>query len=202
MSGRINLDNISDDFKSYLQGLGLTEEQVNEAITVAVGNKNNLQTENKDSLVDAINEVFQRGDNVKNKLVDKLISEGSDVSTNNTFDELINKIALGKKYATGECNLTGGTVNGYSININVNLDFTPTVVFVLCDFYASRSSYMFVNLPNILVSNVSIINSSWSYTSAAKDSGDIKITQMDNEYIKISVGPAITLKAKKWFAIG
>ena len=38
------------------------------------------------------NEAFQRGDNVKTQLVDKLISIGLDVSTNNTFEELIRKI--------------------------------------------------------------------------------------------------------------
>lgn len=56
MSGRINLDNISDDFKSYLQGLGLAEEQVNEAISLFVGDKSELQTENKQNIVNAINE--------------------------------------------------------------------------------------------------------------------------------------------------
>lgn len=56
MSGRINLDNISEDFKSYLQGLGLTEEQVNEAIKLFVGNKELLETNDKSSIVNAINE--------------------------------------------------------------------------------------------------------------------------------------------------
>ena len=52
MSGRINLDNISDDFKSYLQGLGLTEEQVNKII----GDKELLNTDDKTNIVNAINE--------------------------------------------------------------------------------------------------------------------------------------------------
>ena len=52
MSGRINLDNISEDFKSYLQGLGLTEEQVNKII----GDKELLNTNDKTNIVNAINE--------------------------------------------------------------------------------------------------------------------------------------------------
>ena len=52
MSGRINLDNISEDFKSYLQGLGLTEEQVNKII----GDKELLNTDDKTNIVNAINE--------------------------------------------------------------------------------------------------------------------------------------------------
>ena len=47
------------------------------------------------------NEALQVGSNVKQSLVDKLTSEGLNVSTNNTFEELIGNIALGKKWASG-----------------------------------------------------------------------------------------------------
>lgn len=36
MSGRINLSNLSDSLKEHLNGLGLTEEQVNELIENAL----------------------------------------------------------------------------------------------------------------------------------------------------------------------
>lgn len=52
---------------------------------------NNLQTESK-TIVGAINEVFQRGNNVKQQLVDTLIAKGIDCSTSDTFEALINKI--------------------------------------------------------------------------------------------------------------
>ena len=82
MSGRINLDNISDDFKSYLQGLGLTEEQVNKII----GDKELLNTDDKTNIVNAINEnktsILElqtevngqrlRGINIANAIIDKL----------------------------------------------------------------------------------------------------------------------------------
>ena len=82
MSGRINLDNISEDFKSYLQGLGLTEEQVNEII----GDKELLNTDDKTNIVNAINEnktsILElqtevngqrlRGINIANAIIDKL----------------------------------------------------------------------------------------------------------------------------------
>ena len=41
------------------------------------------------------NEALQVGSNVKQSLVDKLTSEGANVSTNNTFEELIGGITLG-----------------------------------------------------------------------------------------------------------
>lgn len=60
---------------------------------VKVGDLNELQTDAKTSVVDAINELFQSGNNVKQKLVDTLIAGGvTDVSTNNSFDELIARI--------------------------------------------------------------------------------------------------------------
>lgn len=82
MSGRINLDNISEDFKSYLQGLGLTEEQVNKII----GDKELLNTDDKTNIVNAINEnktsILElqtevngqrlRGINIANAIIDKL----------------------------------------------------------------------------------------------------------------------------------
>ena len=63
----------------------------------------NLATkEEANNALNKANEAFLRGDNVKTQLVDKLISEGLDVSTNNTFEELIGGIALGKRWAKGE----------------------------------------------------------------------------------------------------
>lgn len=74
------------------------------AKTVDVGDKNQLQTADKANLVAAINEVKgaadqakQLGDNVKRQLVDKLISEGINVSTNNSFTDIINSIVIGRK---------------------------------------------------------------------------------------------------------
>lgn len=83
MSGRINLDNISDDFKSYLQGLGLTEEQVNEAIKLFVGNKELLETNDKSSIVNAINELKVNINTISEKVNDQLIT-----SVNNIIDNI------------------------------------------------------------------------------------------------------------------
>ena len=84
-------------------------------------------------------QAFQRGDEVKTKLVDKLISEGLEVSTNNTFEELIGNIALGKKWASGVSKAINGgkkakyypsnatvTVQG-AINVD-SLNFKPSLI--------------------------------------------------------------------------
>lgn len=58
----------------------------------SIGTLNNLQTTNKSTLVDAINEAFQFGNNVKENLVEALIAKNIDCSTSDTFETLISKI--------------------------------------------------------------------------------------------------------------
>ena len=58
----------------------------------ALGDSDQLLTNNKNSVVDAINEVFQCGNNVKQNLVDALIAKGVQASTSETFDSLIAKL--------------------------------------------------------------------------------------------------------------
>ena len=74
----------------------VTKEELNNNVntfTNGMGNLSSLSTNNKSSLVEAINEVFQSGVNVKQNLVDTLIAKGVECSTSNTFDELISFIA-------------------------------------------------------------------------------------------------------------
>ena len=87
----------------------------------------NLATkEEANNALNKANEAFQRGDNVKTQLVDRLISEGLEVSTNNTFEELIENISLGKKWATGTANITSiGNNHYYRVH---GLSFTPSVI--------------------------------------------------------------------------
>lgn len=59
---------------------------------MALGDGDQLLTNNKNSVVDAINEVFQYGNNVKQNLVDALIAKGVQASTSETFDSLIAKL--------------------------------------------------------------------------------------------------------------
>jgi hypothetical protein len=65
----------------------------NYATTTTTGSLSSLQTTAKGSLVAAINEVFQSGNNVKQKLVDALVAYGVNCSTSDTWDTLINHVA-------------------------------------------------------------------------------------------------------------
>jgi hypothetical protein len=111
--GEIRKENLHQSLIEHLNGLGLTEDQVNELIENAlveiseknveqdevvnglvdkVGELNGLMTEEKGDLVGAINEVFQYGVNVKQRLVGILASKGIDCSTSDSFDKLITDI--------------------------------------------------------------------------------------------------------------
>ena len=96
----------------------------------------NLATKGEvENALNKANESFQRGDNVKTQLVDKLISEGLNVSTNNTFEELIGNIALGKKWASGTGVQTDLSIgNDYRVYLSVKgLDFEPSVIIFFTD---------------------------------------------------------------------
>jgi hypothetical protein len=80
---RISDENVTDT--SELE----TQIQI---VDTKVGELSNLRTSDKDNIVDAINELFQYGNNVKQKLVDALIAKGIQASTSETFDSLIAKI--------------------------------------------------------------------------------------------------------------
>lgn len=62
-----------------------------DAIDAKVGDLSTLQTTNKSTITGAINELFQRGNSVKQKLVDTLIARDVESSTNETFESLLNK---------------------------------------------------------------------------------------------------------------
>lgn len=62
-----------------------------DAIDAKVGDLSSLQTSDKSTITGAINELFQRGNSVKQKLVDTLIAKEVEASTNETFESLLNK---------------------------------------------------------------------------------------------------------------
>ena len=142
------IDSAIQEVKGKIDGLELVASKVAMAdgstveatITTNKSNISTLQSEvsaNKTSILNntelanqaltKANEAFQRGDNVKTQLVDKLISEGLNVSTNNTFEELIGNIALGKKWAMG---LFGPTNIAYNqtIEVSYNFGFVPKTI--------------------------------------------------------------------------
>ena len=84
MAGRITIDNFSEELIEYMNKMGLTEEQVINIIKGNVtGDLDGLITSNKNSIVEAINELFQDVDSGKTIIADAI--DDSSVTKNSTF---------------------------------------------------------------------------------------------------------------------
>ena len=90
---KITIEELSGSLKEYLNGLGLSEAQVQELIDKfedeKIGDISQLSTEEKGSLVGAINELFQSANNGKQIIADAI---GSPLSSDDTFAAMGNSI--------------------------------------------------------------------------------------------------------------
>ena len=149
----ITIEELSQGLKDYLNTLGLTEEQVRSLMLSMIGNTGDLQTENKDNIVDAINDVktdvdialekadkaFQSGVNVKNNMVQAINSKITvpDITTENTWDDIVSSVsnikeaqgnALAADVLSGKTftNSTGNVISGTIVNRGGAVTVTPT----------------------------------------------------------------------------
>ena len=90
---KITIEELSGSLKEYLNGLGLTEAQVQELIDKfedeKIGDISQLSTEEKGSLVGAINELFQSANNGKELIANAI---GEPVSSEDTFSAMSDDI--------------------------------------------------------------------------------------------------------------
>ena len=90
---KITIEELSGSLKEYLNGLGLSEAQVQELIDKfedeKIGDISQLSTEEKGSLVGAINELFQSANNGKQIIADAI---GSPLTEGDTFAAMGNSI--------------------------------------------------------------------------------------------------------------
>ena len=87
--GKITIDELSNELKERINELGLTEEQVQQLIDNTSGDKSQLQTNAKGSLVDAINELFQSANNGKELIATAI---GEPLTAEDTFSAMSNGI--------------------------------------------------------------------------------------------------------------
>ena len=90
---KITIEELSGSLKEYLNGLGLTEAQVQELIDKfedeKIGDISQLSTEEKGSLVGAINELFQNANNGKELIASAI---GEPLNADDTFSAMSNDI--------------------------------------------------------------------------------------------------------------
>ena len=124
MKGHITKEQLSDSLKQEIE---------------SIGDKDQLQTENKDNIVNAINEVFQSGVNVKNNMVQAINSKITvpDINTNNTWNDIVSSVknikeaqgnAVVADVISGKTftNSTGELLTGTIVNRGGATTVTPT----------------------------------------------------------------------------
>ena len=95
-----SLENIETNLENLLAENGLYQGDdittidytLESTFSNKIGALSNLNTTTKTSIVDAINEVFQSGNNVKGNLVDALVAKGIDISTSESWDNIITAV--------------------------------------------------------------------------------------------------------------
>ena len=139
--GRIRLEDLSDSLKEYLNGLGLTEDQVYNLINTLesekIGQTNELPIDESQNIVGIINEIYNSKNDMLQDLVAALVAKGLGVTINNNFDEIINKIETDLTLPSGDAvasnvlsgktfiNSTGNTITGSMVNQG-SKTFTPS----------------------------------------------------------------------------
>ena len=258
MSGRISIDNLSDSLKEMIanSGSGLSEEQVLNLINEnglseeqvlnlvknnLTGDISQLSTEEKGSLVGAINELFQNANNGKELIASaigeplssedtfsamsndingllstfktNMMNSGVMVEGTDKFKALIDKIATlsdsegkGIKYASGTYTCKQSVEEKESFNIPINLDFVPTIVFVVKLFNTGNSTDP--GPYNYILTNNNIASFLTPLSGDARYPDRYKISSVDNLNITITLVDVKELHGTRtfgectWYAIG
>ena len=124
MKGHITKEQLSDSLKNEIE---------------SIGDKEQLQTEDKSSIVNAINEVFQSGVNVKNNMVQAINSKITvpDITADDTWDNIVSSVknikeaqgnAVAADVISGKTftNSTGELLTGTIVNRGGATTVTPT----------------------------------------------------------------------------
>lgn len=89
---KITIEELSDSLKEYLDGLGLTEEQVNSLVQNKLGDLSSLETVNKDNIVNSVNEVKDTVAFVGTAIFGSDMSDDTLMTDSNTVIGAINEL--------------------------------------------------------------------------------------------------------------
>ena len=126
---KITLDNLSDNLKAYLEGLGLSEAQVQELIDKfedeKIGDISQLSTGEKGSLVGAINELFQNVDSGKQLIADAI--DNNNITKDSTFAAMGEAITdIHNKYQD-EIDSTNSNLKDILVSKNIECEDTDKI---------------------------------------------------------------------------
>ena len=189
MSGRINLSNLSDSLKEYLNGLGLTEAQVQELIgkfeDEKIGDDSNLKTTNK-TIVEAINEVKDTIDN-KDLSAYQTVEDNDLLTENKTIVEAINEVFQSGNSAKQEL-VAALVAKGLEATTNMSFD---NLINLLSSLIQSSGNAVAGNV----LSGKTFINSTGTVvTGTMGNRSNVNITPRTyNQYVSDSYCDSITI---------
>lgn len=132
--GKFTGDNVEDALGEVGSQLGDIANEVTENEN-KIGNLLTLQTIEKNTLVGAMNEVFQNADNGKTAIYNAIVGKGTTPSSQDFSDlvSAISSINTGKKWASGQINVK--FQKGLMFTYSINLPIVPSLVVLLLDTY-------------------------------------------------------------------
>ena len=146
---KITMEELSGSLKEYLNGLGLTEAQVQELIDKfedeKIGDISQLSTENKTNIVTAINELFQSANNGKELIANAI---GEPLSKEDTFSAMSTDI--NGLLSTFKINMMN---NGVTVNSGDKFKALIDKIATLADNEGNKVQFVtgFINTTNYLV---------------------------------------------------
>lgn len=172
-----NSDITKAEIEAKLTGNITSHTHSTYATTSTTGSLSSLQTSAKGSLVAAINEVFQSGNNAKQQLVDALSAQGVSASTSDSWDVLISKIsgvstglhavAVSSLPATGAANTIYVVTDNPNQNIIISndlsdYDYNSSSIFIRLETSASNATKIQTTKDNTEI-NYHIVQAIQSY---------------------------------------
>lgn len=126
---KITIEELSGSLKEYLNGLGLTEAQVQELIDKfedeKIGDISQLSTQEKGSLVGAINELFQDVDSGKQLIADAI--DNNNITKDSTFAAMGEAITdIHNKYQD-EIDSTNSNLKDILVSKNIECEDTDKI---------------------------------------------------------------------------
>lgn len=185
-------------------------------ISTKIGSLSQLNTDNKSSLVAAINSISAFNAETKQQLVSALLFKGYNVSSNDSWEVLINKILKvetdedeGLQMAQGTVAMNASLKNKGVYTINVEFGFVPALLFItLPTLRCNNDSGTPQNIvQNPTINNISTYSALVDWRLSSKPTWTAIIQNLKSTSFDINVTTSndeITFSSGdiKWYAIG
>lgn len=180
---QLQISELNEKMEDSLKTDGSLQENLNADMVDGKHASGDLLTNEKENLVDAINEVFQSASDGKNKVANAITGKGVSASNNDTFEILSNKI---NQIATDTTATASDVLSGKTVYINGN-KANGAMQNVNSDIQGSSNSDAFTNNSIMGVASNSYVGAFDFNVSGYVSNPRIHIANLLPQYIKKGV---------------